>query len=165
MMSTCHVAQRGSACVAALLLLYSPGCSHVRRPPTPCGDHRQGRTQPDDQTPEEAFRILGQNPGTKGTGVFLVPAPEEGVLLQTVRFVPNLTYAECVRRGAECGAFKFIPDELVGRADCPECNPGGCGYACPQTSCPVNCICWRGSCTGTLAPSFLLHPKDGTIQR
>lgn len=44
-----------------------------------------------------------------GVGLFLIPAPEVGILELKSIHVDNLSYSECVKRGQNCEAFKWIP--------------------------------------------------------
>jgi hypothetical protein len=101
------------------------------------------------QTPEKAIPIIDKDPHALGTGLFLVPSPEHGAEVHTVRFVPKLTYGECVRRGKMVEAFKFIPNELEpyekliqATGICPTCGSGR------LVGCPNACICYGYVCIG-----------------
>lgn len=48
------------------------------------------------------------SPTFKGSGVFAVPDPREHAGYQKF-VVPNITYQDCVQRGAFCMAFKWVP--------------------------------------------------------
>jgi len=48
-----------------------------------------------------------------GTGVFLVPAPEKGVLEYRTVVVENLSPEETIKRGYNCTAFRWVhPNEM-----------------------------------------------------
>jgi len=78
-----------------------------------------------DQTPEDAVAVVkaavlnrGIHPqDVAGTGIFLVPAPEVGILEYRTVVVKNTNYDDVRKRGANCIAFKFLPHEFVAEAE------------------------------------------------
>lgn len=80
--------------------------------------------------------------GKKGSGVFAVadPRSNEPMAVQKV-IVPNIEYLDCVRRGAFCLAFKWVPEVLSEKSTCP--NPGTpCVHDCSDDL----CLCVGGRC-------------------
>jgi hypothetical protein len=56
----------------------------------------------------------GENPETSiGFGLFLVPAPEFGILEWKTVVVEDMSYVECAKRGANCKAFQWIRTGFV----------------------------------------------------
>jgi len=105
-----------------------------------------------DQTPEESFKILQNNPKALGTCLFLVPAPENGILESKVIAVPGLKYVEASKRGQNCEAIKWIADEVMSPAEIekmrPDCSIHFCGPP-PHDWCPLGCMCGLGNwCVG-----------------
>lgn len=69
-----------------------------------------------DQTEDESIKSLNKSKNAKselGTGIFLVPAPEKGILEKKAVLVQGLTYLECSKRGENCIAFKWIADKVM----------------------------------------------------
>lgn len=138
------------AVVGAAAAAASSGCTHIIRqegvnPRAACGIDPASHNQ----TPEKAILIIDKDPHVLGTGVFLVPAPEHGAEVHTVRFVRDLKYGECVRRGEMVAAYKFIPneletyDKLIAAASlCPTCGNGR------VVGCPNACLCYGYVCIG-----------------
>jgi hypothetical protein len=48
-----------------------------------------------------------------GTGIFLVPAPEIGILEAKRVFVENISYNETIKRGQNALAFTFVPHAMI----------------------------------------------------
>ncbi len=56
----------------------------------------------------------GENPRTAlGFGLFLVPAPELGILEWKTVIVEDISYCECARRAENCQAFLWINKGLI----------------------------------------------------
>ena len=113
-----------------------------------------------DYLESKGFNALGNNE-IKGFGLFLIPAPEIGILETRTVTVDGLTYKETVKRGSNCLAFQWIPSGIShtlssGKAlaiqspqdidlvalDCTSsrCKPSGC---------PMGCFCYSnevGNC-------------------
>lgn len=94
---------------------------------------------------DDSQRSLEAN--TTGTGMFLVPAPEIGILEERVVLVPELSYEECAKRGTNCEAFKWIPNGFMKfdgiEAKLKKCSRYYCG---PNRKwCPWFCFCGRGN--------------------
>lgn len=156
----------------AITCLSLTGCLQIRQdlagPRGPCG----AEPAEHNQTPKEAFQILRDDPEAVGTGIFLVPAPEEGALQWAVQFVPDLTYAESVRRGVHCLGFKFIPGKLMPLPELCESVASGCSGDCNIAQfCQYPCFCWHGMCsagrgylrvTRGVCP-HLVPPRGGVI--
>ena len=108
-----------------------------------------------DQTPKESKEVLAKSRNgylrERGTGIFLIPAPELGVLAYRAVNVQNLTYFECVRRGHHCLAFKWVSVKhadikAIEASQLRDCF-GFCNYA--GGFCPIGCICGPGNyCSG-----------------
>lgn len=121
-----------------------------------------------DQTKKEVFdyieslklNILAVKDAPVGFGLFLVPAPELGVLETKTISVDDLTYKDTVKRGHLCLAFQWVPAGITAKArdgaeikiekpqdllhilDCTSsrCSPSGC---------PMGCFCYSnetGNC-------------------
>lgn len=116
-----------------------------------------------DQTRKEVFDFIGTKKldifsgknSPKGFGLFLVPAPDKGILEFKTVYVENLTYQETVKRGHHCVAFQWIPkgitaktktagnlkimstNDIIRILDCTSsrCKPSGC---------PMGCWCYSG---------------------
>ena|ERR1700692_3895673 len=73
-----------------------------------------------------------------GAGLFLVPAPEIGILEYRKVLVENLSYAETIKRGANCKAFSFVPQDLM---TTDQLRAKFCYGACPGPDCDNGCIC------------------------
>ena len=78
-----------------------------------------------------------------GCGVFLVPAPELGILEFKKIIVENLTAEETIKRGNNCQAYKWFhpsdmtPSQLQSAAlvPCSGLCPGGTGNLCSGHLC------------------------------
>lgn len=83
-----------------------------------------------------------------GSGIFLIPDPERGILEERVVMVDNITYMETAKRGANCVAFKWIPYSLYSKDEIIQkrlsCSDHGCASGCPGlcycSSNGVSCI-------------------------
>ena len=83
--------------------------------------------------------------GHLGTGVFAVPDPESGILEQKKVYVNNITYSETVKRGMNCPAFLFVPNEMMTFQEVRSAYCGGpCQLDCSKGS--WSCICGPQSC-------------------
>lgn len=102
------------------------------------------------QTPKASFDARDVNRDSLGTGLFMVPAPEIGMLEYRGVVVPGITYSACVKRGENCIGFKWIADALMtvdqinaerANRSClsPNCLPG---FPCTD----MTCICIGGDC-------------------
>lgn len=119
-----------------------------------------------DQTKEVVFDYLqnqlqttSSNQEILGFGLFVIPAPENGILEVKTLTVENLSYIETTKRGNNCLAFQWIPkgisittrtgeiknlntleDLNLVILDCTSsrCKPSGC---------PMGCFCF-GNETG-----------------
>lgn len=88
-----------------------------------------------------------------GAGIFVIPAPDIGILEYKIVYVDGLSYTECMKRGANCESFPWIAygftysteehevkfsgiDEIksYSRKNCPACG----------SSCPMGCVCFTG---------------------
>lgn len=76
-------------------------------------------------TVKEVFESLvdaGQstrNPTMLGIGLFVIPAPENGILEWKVVAVDNILYRECVKRGSNCESFQWIPKGISVKLNLP----------------------------------------------
>jgi hypothetical protein len=72
----------------------------------------------------------------------VVPNPEREIFGAFVkRMVRQLTYDDCVRRGALCIAFKWVPRDLTNEKPCS--TPGlPCDISCHDDM----CFCIDGQC-------------------
>ena len=119
-----------------------------------------------DQTPAAALGMVHEEAGALGTGFFLIPAPEQGVDVFTVRYATDLTYDQAARRGATCFAFSFIPHrlhslkDLSGLAD--RCGGSSCIGGDP--GCSIPCMCSQlGLCVSPVieVPGQTRLPRQG----
>lgn len=108
-----------------------------------------------DQTPKEVFEYL-QNlnamsseseEGQVGLALFLVPDPEAGVLEEKVVFVDGISYRECIKRGNNCIAFKWIPSGYMEASKVHEARASDCRQWCgpDRDWCPGLCFCGGGN--------------------
>lgn len=98
-----------------------------------------------------------------GFGIFLVPAPENGILeYRIVSSKEPISYRECAKRGENCKAFKWFPQDIplefeegttVVFKDLAEfeqwrakynCEDYGCCIGCRE--CPPVCLCEGSYC-------------------
>ncbi len=101
------------------------------------------------QTPKESYEALRANSESLGTGLFLIPAPDKGILEFGGVIVPHISHSECAKRGETCIAFKWIADSyksyeelMKERAATRGClNPD-----CIGTCTDLTCICRGGTC-------------------
>lgn len=94
------------------------------------------------QTNAKSIEALKKKPNAIGTGLFLVPAPENGVLEYRTVAVANLDYSECVKRGHTTVAFSWIAKSVLSFEEIQRkkhlCR-GFCRFA--GGGCPPGCIC------------------------
>lgn len=112
------------------------------------------------QTHEDVFSFIesnNQNPfidDNLGIGIFMIPAPEIGILEYKVIHVPNLSYKETVKRGENCKAFQWIPfgitmnglnkSLVINSLEDFESLEINCNSSC-RGGCPMNgCMCYSG---------------------
>ncbi len=96
------------------------------------------------QTPKEAFEMLksATDKKLKGTGLFLIPAPEKGILESKVVLVQDLTYEEAVKRGENCQALKWVPEQLKSFQALVKERAACAGWCGPNGSwCTTGCVC------------------------
>ncbi len=95
----------------------------------------------DNQTKEEDLERA--RPGTEGTGIFGVPAPEtrEADAIRKV-IVPYIDYPLSVRLGRNCIAFKWVP-RILSPNDV-KCESQG--HLCVKTCAHDVCLCVNGTC-------------------
>jgi hypothetical protein len=93
-------------------------------------------------------RISGAG-DVKGTGIFLIGAPDkQPKWIQSV-LVPDLTYVEAVRRGEKCLTVKWVPDSVMTFQEISKVKgSGGCNALCLDVSdCHnVACTCYDNEC-------------------
>jgi hypothetical protein len=101
------------------------------------------------QTSKEVVEHLARVEFTteRGTGLFLVPDPEQGIMEYKKILVRDLTYTETCKRGANCEAFSFMPSAMmtykqIRAVVCRGPCPGGEAY------CQPGCLCsnWNSQC-------------------
>jgi hypothetical protein len=67
------------------------------------------------QTHDEVFSFMKEKnlspfkSNNLGIGMFMIPAPEAGIMEYRILNVPDLSYRETVKRGDNCTAFQWIP--------------------------------------------------------
>ena len=110
------------------------------------------------QTPETVFEAIAtsghklRSEETLGLGLFIVPAPENGILEYREVLVDKLTYNECLKRGSHCEAFQWIPYGVsitdhgetftIGSLkEFNEVRPLYCNDSC-RGGCPMGCTCF-----------------------
>lgn len=107
------------------------------------------------QTPVQSLEILlkAQKADVKGTGLFLVPDPEAGILEVKVVVVKDLTYQETSKRGITCQAYKWIAEKYLSYEQILQQLNGCPGYCInSNTNCKSmggeGCKCYKrtGTC-------------------
>jgi len=102
-----------------------------------------------------ALKAAGTNfrsASVTGIGLFVVAAPEKGVLEWKVVEVDGLSYDECMKRGANCESFQWVPKglstQIAGKsvtinsvADLAQLR-GYCDDSC-RGGCPMGCVCFN----------------------
>ena len=71
-------------------------------------DCKKNQTHP--EVLKQTIHSIGSNDISKavGVGMFVIPAPEKGILESKVVLVDNLSYVECAKRGENCLMFQWI---------------------------------------------------------
>lgn len=112
------------------------------------------------QTHEEVFTFMKSremNPfksDDPGIGMFMIPAPEIGILEYRIINVADVSYRETVKRGENCKAFQWLPYGInlsglnktiqVNSLEDFESLELNCNDAC-RGGCPMNgCFCYQG---------------------
>jgi hypothetical protein len=112
------------------------------------------------QTHDDVFAFLKEskiNPfktNQSGIGMFMIPAPEIGVLEYKIINVPDLNYRETVKRGETCKAFQWLPYGIhvqgknksmqINNIEDFESLEIDCNDSC-RGGCPMNgCFCYQG---------------------
>lgn len=108
-----------------------------------------------DQTPNEVFDHLKSLNATSlsakesqvGVALFLVPDPESGILEEKVVSVDGISYQECIKRGSNCIAFKWIPSSFKAATEVHAARASSCGQWCgpDRKWCPGLCFCGSGN--------------------
>lgn len=91
-----------------------------------------------------AFSRLSSGEERIGFGIFIVADPTQPLDGMRKVVVPDLDYDDCVRRGYDCVAFKWLPaTEENTRAikELRACDPFPC-----TNSCLNQCVCVNGRC-------------------
>jgi hypothetical protein len=93
----------------------------------------------------EHQEAINSNPGT---GLFLVPNPEAGILEVKVVLVSNISYSECSKRGENCIAYKWIPHGYMPESEVRDARSKLlCAGYCPAgIVCGGFCMCYNGIC-------------------
>lgn len=112
------------------------------------------------QTSKEIFEFIAdkKNEETLGIGLFLIPAPEKGILEFKSIAVENITLKETAKRGINCESFKFFPYEFkfdkegetivinsiedIDKLVCRDCVGNGCNGYCFCSHWMSNCVRW-----------------------
>lgn len=94
------------------------------------------------QTTQKSAELLSkEEKKVLGTGVFLVPAPEKGILEYRLVLVKDLSPEEAVKRGNHCTAFRWVHSdemsfaELSTSRDCFGFCPAGRPCTDPRCFC------------------------------
>ncbi len=81
-----------------------------------------------------------------GTGLFLIPDPEAGILEEKVVAVEDIGLIECTKRASNCIAFKWAPYAMVSKEELKDIGLQGCGWCGPRRNwCGRRCICGGGN--------------------
>lgn len=110
------------------------------------------------QTPDQVFDALKasktayRSAAVTGIGIFVVPAPEKGILEWKVVEVSGLSYEECMKRGANCESFQWLPLGLTVQASGKSVTINSvvdlaplrdlCDDSC-RGGCPMGCVCFN----------------------
>jgi hypothetical protein len=112
------------------------------------------------QTHEEVFNFFKEkkispfSDKALGVGLFMIPAPELGILEYKIINVGDLDYRETVKRGENCKAFQWIPYGIsmkglnktltIQSLEDFESLEFNCNDSC-RGGCPMNgCFCYTG---------------------
>jgi hypothetical protein len=111
------------------------------------------------QTPVSVFESMiaaGANfrsDEVKGIGLFVVPAPERGILEYRSVAVEGISYSECMKRGNNCEAFQWLPlgvkitheqksFTVNSLQDLEAMQSFDCNDSC-RGGCPMGCTCFN----------------------
>jgi hypothetical protein len=110
------------------------------------------------RTPDDVFEFVKKR-GVKihdeknlGIGLFVVPAPEYGVLEYKVVPVADISYKDCLKRGSICESYRWVPKgysvttsegsrEINTIDDIKKLKQFDCSSN-PCPSCPMGCTCF-----------------------
>ena len=108
------------------------------------------------QTHEDALHFMKERKILNkelGIGLFMIPAPELGVLEYRRINVGDLSYPETVKRGENCKAFQWIPygismtslnkTSTINSLEDFTSLEFNCDDSC-RGGCPMGCMCWEG---------------------
>lgn len=95
------------------------------------------------QTHGLCLEALKKNAKQKGTGLFVVPAPENGILECRVVRVKNISYQECVKRGVNCLAFQWVANSVMSFEKLAEIQ---CDHSCADRCDQLGCTCYNHTC-------------------
>lgn len=110
------------------------------------------------QTPEAVFQSLiaakvdFRDDSVLGIGIFVVPAPERGILEYRTVTADRISYEECLKRGANCDGFQWLPLNVTIKhknksfsvrslAHYEKIKPLYCNDSC-RGGCPMGCTCF-----------------------
>jgi hypothetical protein len=115
------------------------------------------------RTPDNVFKFVKKR-GEKihsennlGIGLFVVPAPEYGILEYKIVPVAGISYKECLKRGSICESYQWVPKgyvidtvegpmELHTVEDIKKIKILDCSSN-PCPSCPMGCTCFDDDST------------------
>jgi hypothetical protein len=94
--------------------------------------------------PEWLTRPAGVQGEVKGTGVFVVPAPDKGILEVRKILVEGIGYRESLKRAEGCVAFKWVPSHVRSNE---QLSADSCdGFCLSMSDCNGACACIGGIC-------------------
>ncbi|SAK82390.1 hypothetical protein AWB78_04018 [Caballeronia calidae] len=96
----------------------------------------------------DPVHLANMQQGDLGTGIFLIPwCDADDYEFGAVRkvFKEKITYAECVLRGQNAVAFKWIPQTVASAAELRQhdCHDAPCARSCKQHGCACNDLTGR----------------------
>lgn len=90
--------------------------------------------------------LANVSPNDPGIGIFLVPNVQSDQYAAALKvYVPDIKYAECIRRGQFALAFKWVPAAI---ATVSQLQQSHCSGPCVTSCAGKGCVCnqQRGMC-------------------
>jgi hypothetical protein len=98
------------------------------------------------QTSDESLDAIAKNQSELGTGLFLTLDPVSGGDQHQVAIEPGLSYDDCLVRGAQHHAFKWVADSDMSHAEIQNSRFGCSNFDCRDGKrCPTGCLCLSGT--------------------
>lgn len=96
---------------------------------------------------KKEWLLSPENGGSKlGTGIFLIPAPDRGVLSFRKVLVSNLEYPETAKRAVGCPVFKWVPQHVAKYEDLTQLSCANISCISSDDCLGISCLCSGGTC-------------------